>query len=127
LAESGAPFARVAEPAKPLLEYRVHPESMSKNRARMLENERIVCERQRDRSPLGSARRLEWETLLAERERRIAEAEKEGVSLNEALLSPRHRLLRRCVERSGIAALYRRVPLSVRLRLRSLLGVDRYS
>ncbi|GAB4451503.1 MAG: hypothetical protein OHK0029_00790 [Armatimonadaceae bacterium] len=127
LAETGNRFLRVANPELPVLEYRVHPESMSRNSARMRESELMVCRKHRDRAEPGSARREEWERMVQEREERIRAAVEDGVSLDEAWLSPRHRLLRRCIEATGVARLYRRVPLSVRLRLRSVFGIDRWA
>lgn len=125
LSESGAPFARVTRPEKPTLEYRLSATSMSHNYARMREEENRVCRKHRDHAPAGSPRRETWDTVVAEREARIAEAARHNISPEEALLTPRHRLLRRALETTGIASLYRRIPLRTRLYFRQLLGINR--
>jgi glycosyltransferase involved in cell wall biosynthesis len=125
LAETGAAFVRVPHPQEPVLEYRVHPESMSRNRTRMWENEERVYRKHIERASENPARRELLESLLAQRKERLEASD--GVSAEEALLSRKHRLLRRMVEWTGMAWLYRRVPLAVRLRMRGLFGVDRWA
>lgn len=124
-AEGGGAFVRVAHPQEPVLEYRVHPESMSRNRSRMWENEERVYRKHIERAVENPVRRELLEDLLAQRKQRLEAAD--GVSAEEALLSPKHRFLRRIVEWTGMAWLYRRVPLSLRLRVRGLFGVDRWA
>jgi glycosyltransferase involved in cell wall biosynthesis len=125
LAENGVPFARVQNPTEPVLEYRVHSDSMSKNAARMRQSEIVVCRKHRERAIPSSERWQTWDRLVAQRERRLAEAQATGGDLAEANLTKQHRGLRRLIEKIGIAPMYRKLPLSVRLRLRTLLGIDR--
>jgi cellulose synthase/poly-beta-1,6-N-acetylglucosamine synthase-like glycosyltransferase len=129
LAETGAPFVRVTDPAAPVLDYRVHPGTLSRTLDVTLPLENAMLAKHVARAEAaGDAVRAELlKRVIAEREARIAAARTEGAVLEEALLSRKHRLLRRLVERTGLAGLYRRVPLSVRLRMRGLFGVDRWA
>lgn len=128
LSESNKQFARVSIPTAPVLDYRTLPDSMSRSHDNMRAQEEIVLEKAgtRMRAAGKTTRAAQAASLLAARRQSLARARADGVPLADALLSPRHRALRAFASRSGIAGLWRRVPLRVRLRLREILGISRW-
>ncbi len=114
LAEKGAPFVRVSGNA-PLFEYRTHADGMSRDEkamhASVLAVYRKHSERNAERHPVRAVR------TKALYEIRVARTPAGG-------LQRRHQLLRALGEKSGFAALYRRLPLNLRLKLRVVAGID---
>jgi glycosyltransferase involved in cell wall biosynthesis len=127
LAETGAPFVRVADPSDPVLEYRVHESAMSRDRETMRANEDVVYQKLMERNADNPARLALVRETVSLRAVRLRTAHAEGVVSDEAILSSQHRRLRRLIERIGIAAFYRRLPLALRLRMRDRFGVDRWA
>lgn len=109
----GAPFVRVA--GEPTLEYRVHAGSMSQDRPQMDAMERALLRKHTERNAHDAGRSAHLRRLLAARAGDAGRRE-----------ARRHRLLRGLLARAGVAELYRRVPLVLRLRLRALLGLRRH-
>ena len=126
-AETGNDFVRIPAPQKPILEYRLHPAGMSQRRAAMLESEEKTLRRARERAERsGRAERIaSLDGFLAERARRLQAAQNEGIALEAALLTHRHRSFRALLTRSGVSGWYRRLPLRWRLRMRDWFGIDR--
>ena len=135
IAESGRAFLRVPEP---LLLYRVHGDNMSGNRVLMFETRLKVYRKHLARHAPGSERHQRvqaqydlWKDRSPEQAEPPSErpapillsAGAEGVVYGEES-QQRHRFLRQWIERTGVAALYRKTPLQWRLRLRGLFGVD---
>lgn len=118
LAENGARFACAAGP--PVLQYRVGVGNMSADQRRMRENVLAVYGRARARHASDPARL------------RLLDAGEEGYRRDLVLddsgavrISGRHALLRRALEASGLAGLYRRTPYGLRLAVRRLFGIGR--
>ena len=126
LAETGAPFVRVAGD-DPLLDYRVHAGASSQDQAARQQMVLRVYDKHLARPYVAHdpARRARVAVLRDTLALRLAHGS--GIAPELARLSARHRFLRRLLEVTGLAALYRRVPLSTRLRLRARLGIDRWA
>jgi glycosyltransferase involved in cell wall biosynthesis len=128
LAEGAGRFVQVPTPAEPVLRYRVHSQSVSRDRGAMLAMEEALLRKHLERAAEDPARRAHVDQALSLRAGRRVASGAAGAPLDdEALLSRRHRLLRRLIERTGVATLYRRMPLALRLRLRDGFGVDRWA
>ena len=125
LAETGAAFVRAA--ADPLLDYRVHAGANSQDQAARQQMVLRVYDKHLARPYVARdpARRARVATLRETLAARLARGSTIAPEL--ARLSGRHRFFRRLIETTGLAALYRRVPLSTRLRLRARLGIDRWA
>jgi glycosyltransferase involved in cell wall biosynthesis len=138
LSEDGAPFARVPEA---LFQYRVHGTNMSGDRDLMRRIGLKVYEKHLERHRDDPARfALVWqryqacltpeEMQRAEKwARLVAAANPTGGQvpdrIEQALAqSRRHRMLRGLIEKSGVAVLYRKTPLSFRLKMRAVFGID---
>jgi hypothetical protein len=133
-----APFVRVDEP---LFRYRVHGANMSSDASLMRRTEAAVFRKALERyHRAGNRERYAavWRHYVAalppaeagpaaeEACRVLGEGSHAQVwahARRAAAHSRRHRLLRGLIEGSGVAALYRRAPLGLRLRMRSLFGV----
>ena len=136
LAEHGKPFVRVPEP---LLRYRIHGSNMSGNRAVMRQTALRVYEKQIERHAHDASKlaevRLRYHAFVESRagsEKATAEpqpvyiasaAANSPSSYTEAMYV-RHIRFRSIIERTGIAALYRKIPLVWRLHVRSLFGIN---
>ncbi len=117
LAES-APFVRVDEP---LFQYRAHGGNMSANARAMRAMELAVYTKHRARHRNDPDRLRHLTRRCAQVSRRVAASP----AREPSRLQVRHRLLRAALRNAGLAELYRRVPFSLRLRMRGLFGVDR--
>ena len=128
LAEVG-PLVRVLN-GGPVCEYRLHPNNKSKNLRETHAYEMIIYEKHlaRARQSGNTTRYEKIAEVYDEVKKRAASAQAQGLSDAETRLSPRHRLFRRILGGAGLAKWYQKlVPYSVRLKLRSLLGVDRWA
>lgn len=129
LAETG-PFVRVLN-GGPVCDYRLHPNNMSKDLHQMYLQEVAVYEKHLARAKQNGnpEERVQKITRVYEEFKRRANlARTHGLGDAETRLSPRHRFLRRVLGGAGLAAWYQKwVPYSVRLKLRSLLGIDRWA
>jgi glycosyltransferase involved in cell wall biosynthesis len=124
LAETGAPFVRVADD---LLDYRVHAGASSQDQAARQQMVLRVYDKHLARPYVAgdSARSARVAALRDTLAARLAD--RSDLAPELARLSGRHRFLRTLIERTGLSALYRRVPLSTRLWLRTRLGIDRWA
>lgn len=123
LALAGGAFTRAAGEA-PTFAYRRHDGSLTTMaRARREANEEAIYRKHLALVAGEPNRHAAIEEILALR----AAAAAGRLSPDEELIAPRHRLLRRLLEGSGLSSLYRRVPLRIRLRLREMVGVDRWA
>ena len=122
------PFVRVTS-GGPVCNYRVHAGGMTKNLPQMLSAERAVYQKHLLRAQAsGNKERAEAITnILREIEARANSAQAQNLPDTEVRLSPRHRILRRILGKSGLARLYPLVPYKLRLKMRGLLGVDRWA
>jgi len=136
LAEDGSPFVRVDEP---LFQYRVHGDNMSGDASLMHAIRLKVYRKHLDRHEADPGRYAAvWRHYVAtlppaavgpaaeEACRVLGEGSRAEVwahARRAAAHSRRHLLLRGLIEGSGVATLYRRTPLGLRLRMRSLFGV----
>ncbi len=129
LAETGTPFVCVPEP---LLLYRIHGNNMSDDRETMRAVGLRVYEKQLKRHAENAAKtkaiHLYYDACF---ERKESAEQTQSVILRgeshlsyDAEMKIRHLTLRNWIERIGIAALYRKTPISWRLRLRTLFGID---
>ena len=125
LAETGAPFVRSAD--DPLLDYRVHAGASSQDQAARQQMVLRVYDKHLARPYVAHdpARRARVAVLRDTLASRLAHGS--GIAPELARLSTRHRFLRRLLGVTGLAALYQRVPLSLRLWLRARLGIDRWA
>lgn len=135
LSESGARFVRVAEP---LLLYRIHGNSLSTNHAVQYDTRARVLDKHLSRFSNDPARVAAIvagrETYLARYEQNrpvagvaaapVVVSNADAATVYDADARRKHFALRAVIERTGLAALYRRTPLSWRLRLRALLGIS---
>jgi glycosyltransferase involved in cell wall biosynthesis len=117
IAEVG-PFARVE--GKPLFQYRVGGPSLSENRLRTHEYCLMVYRKLTERHT-GNPERLQLIEAAEAEYRRDTVFDEAG----RHALSGRHRVMRTVLERTGLAALYRKTPYGLRLALRRLFGVGR--
>ena len=140
LAEGNTPFVRVSEP---LFQYRVHSANTSSNNDLMRQTGLRVYQKQMDRHRSDPARyaaiRRRYEGCFPPGEAPLDPHAPKPLTPPAPLNQPppsvaypppesrRHRLLRRALEVTGIAALYRMTPLDLRRRVRALFGVDPYA
>jgi GT2 family glycosyltransferase len=113
--KTGVSFVRVPEP---LLQYRVHQTNLSHQEVDVYKGGRKIYLTHRERYPEGSVRRRYLDGLL-----KAYPAIEEGQAPMAEQPTRRHRILRTLLERGGIAGLYRRIPIGIRLRLRTALGI----
>lgn len=117
VSETGKPFALVR---RVLFKYRSGAPSLSTDRRNTHETNRRVYEKLRERHADNPARLAQIEAARAEYER-----ETRFTASGDFALAPRHQKARAVLEKTGLAALYRRTPYGFRLFLRRLAGVGR--
>lgn len=123
-----AEFVRVPEV---LFAYRIQPDSMSASKELMYRAAQAVYRKHLAFYARGSSRYEQLSALLAEfpplpeDQEQVLQAMTDAPKARE--LSLKHRLLRAILEYSGIAPLYRRLPIGVRLRMRSAFGIKRWA
>ena len=116
-------FSRVPQPT---LAYRIHGGNVSGSERRMYDATRLLYLRHRDRHAPDSGRYRYMARLLDEFPP-LTNADDAPPVRSAERLSLRHRILRGLIEGTGIAPLYRRLPIGVRLRLRALFGIGRWA
>ncbi len=128
LAEQG-PVVRVTN-GGPVINYRVHENNQSKNvsKARAYEQQMFEKHLTRAEKTGNAERRAQIAAVVEDAKKRDELARAGGAAVAEARLSAKHRFLRRVLGGAGLAGLYAKiVPFSVRLKIRSLLGIDRWA
>ena len=125
IAAGGGRFARAT--GGPVLEYRIHPGNKSKDLRATHEMELRIYDKQIRAHANDPARVALITGWRDKKSALLARAEATGAEGQDAFVSPRHRLLRSLLGGAGLAGVYRRLPLRLRLQARALLGVDRWA
>lgn len=128
LAETGKRLICVPEP---LLLYRVHGQSMSSNRDVMIQTRLRVFEKLLERHA-NDSQKIALIQSFYDQYRNEGGTEPSTIILTgieaplsyNAAMRDRHHSIRKLIERTGIASLYRKTPMAWRLRLRVLFGID---
>lgn len=128
MANNGATFVRVDTP---LFQYRIHGNNMSGNKELMIRTGRMMFEGLLHRNAQNKIKRAQiqeglalfedWATSL---NRPLATETVSEIPPSPPVVTEKHQRLRGLIESTGVAALYRKVPLKTRQQLRSLFGID---